>query len=59
MVSVISSNDFEIPLIHPYSNNSKPMHLKGFPTFYSQSGQYLTPVNLWLNYLSNIRKDIV
>ncbi len=58
MVSVISSNDFEIPLIHPHSNNSKPIHLKGFPTFYSQSGQYLTPVNLWLNYLSNIKKDI-
>ena len=55
MVTVIHSKDFNVPRIFPASKISKSFLLKGFPTFYSNENEYILPVNLWLNYLQNIR----
>ncbi len=55
MVTVIHSKDFNVPRIFPASKISKSVLLKGFPTFYSNENEYILPVNLWLNYLQNIR----
>lgn len=56
MVFVIESDDFEVPIPHLSSNHTRNVKLNGFPTFYSESGEYLLPVNLWLNFLVNVRK---
>ncbi|EHY9857837.1 site-specific integrase [Vibrio parahaemolyticus] len=55
MVTVVHSKDFDVPRIYPTSQSSKNFQLKGFPTFYSNENEYILPVNLWLNYLQNIR----
>lgn len=55
MVSVHRSKNFYVPRIYPTSKISKEFLLKGFPTFYSKEYEYILPVNLWLNYLQNIR----
>lgn len=56
MVFVIQSKNFYVPRIYPTSKVSKAFLLKGFPTFYSKESEYILPVNLWLNYLQNIRR---
>lgn len=58
MVTVINSKNFDVPRIYPPSSKSKSIQLSGFPTFYSKDNEYLLPVNLWLNYLVNIRKAV-
>ncbi len=55
MVTVVKSNDFEVPRLYPSSRSNKNHKLKGFPTFYSENNEYILPVNLWLNYLINVR----
>lgn len=56
MVFIINSDDFEVPIPHISKNLDRNIKLSGFPTFYSVSGEYLQPVNLWLNFLVNVRK---
>ena len=56
MVFIIESDEFEVPIPHLVSNQNRSIKLHGFPTFYSESGEYLLPVNLWLNFLVNVRK---
>ncbi|MEF1290277.1 site-specific integrase, partial [Vibrio sp. M260118] len=56
MVTVVNSKSFDVPRIYPTSYKSTSIHLSGFPTFYSKDNEYLLPVNLWFNYLVNIRK---
>lgn len=58
MVTVVNSNNFDVPRIYPPSSKSTSIHLTGFPTFYSKDHEYLLPVNLWFNYLVNIRKAV-
>lgn len=57
MVFVINSDDFKIDIQYPINNSCKPIAAKGFPTFYSNTGDYIFPVNLWLNHLTNIRRN--
>ena len=57
MVFVINSDDFEITVQYPIDNSLSPIKAQGFPTFYSNNGDYILPINLWLNHLINIRKD--
>lgn len=57
MVFVVNSAPMEIPRIYPQSNSGNPIRLKGFPTFYTSSHEYLMPVNLWMNHLVNGRNS--
>ena len=57
MAYVVVSSSISVPRIHPKSSLNKPIELDGFPTFYSADNQYLLPVNLWFNYLVNIRRS--
>lgn len=56
MVYIINSNDF---LTQAPSNNpgGAKVLLSGFPTLYLESGEYLEPVNLWINHLVNERRS--
>lgn len=56
MVFIINSDDFEVPIPHLSPPLNRKIKLSGFPTFYSESGEYLQPVNLWLNFLVNVRR---
>lgn len=56
MVFIVKSDDFKIERNVIDSSFSGKVPLKGFPTFYSSAGKYLESVNLWLNYLTNIKK---
>ena len=56
MVFIINSDDFEVPIQHLSTAHNRIIKLSGFPTFYSESGEYLQPVNLWLNFLVNVRR---
>lgn len=61
MVFVINSDNFEIDITrYTLANKTSTTKLEGFPTVYSSAGEYITPVNLWLNYLVNVKraKDI-
>jgi integrase len=61
MVFVINSDNFEIEVSrYTLSTKTSTAALHGFPTVYSNDGGYVTPVNLWLNYLVNVKhaKDI-
>ncbi|WP_181397655.1 site-specific integrase [Vibrio sp. 11986-1-5] len=58
MVTVVNSKNFDVPRIYPPSSKSTSIQLSGFPTFYSKDNEYLLPVNLWFNYLVNIRKAV-
>ena len=54
MTYVIQSTPFcVLPLSVP---NSEQIKLEGIPTFYNSDHEYITPVNLWINYLVNYRK---
>jgi integrase len=55
---IIQSDDFQIDrkCIFGYDGQSK-ITLKGFPTFYSTHGKYICPINLWINYLVNVKKS--
>ncbi|ORT51722.1 integrase [Vibrio sp. qd031] len=58
MVYVVDSSPVNVPRIYPQASPDTPsIALKGFPTFYSSDHQYLMPVNLWMNYLVNIRRS--
>ncbi|WP_444996704.1 tyrosine-type recombinase/integrase [Aliikangiella sp. IMCC44359] len=57
MVFIVHSNDFEVELYNYSRQRTRKVSAKGFPTFYSSKGQYIYPVNLWLNYLVNVRND--
>ncbi|MFC4700800.1 site-specific integrase [Glaciecola siphonariae] len=55
------SKDFDVLVENKHVGHSKSkLTFKGFPTFYNKAGQYIRPINLWLNYLQNerCRKDI-
>lgn len=57
MVFIINSDDFKIDSTCIGSQNRETnISLKGFPTFYSESGNYITPINLWINYLINVKR---
>ena len=56
MVFIINSDDFEVPIPQLSTTQNRNIKLSGFLTFYSASGEYLQPVNLWLNFLVNVRK---
>lgn len=61
MVFVIHSNSFEVELDACEQKSKKnKIPLKGFPTFYSENGVYITPLNLWMNFLVNVKhsKDL-
>lgn len=55
MVFIINSDDFKIDstCISSQILGAK-VTLKGFPTFYSDDGKYINPINLWVNYLVNV-----
>ena len=55
MVYFVESALIELPVVGP-TQSEKTITLKGFPTFYSSTHEYLLPVNLWLNHLVNNRK---
>ncbi|WP_435275386.1 hypothetical protein ACMAZF_19610 [Psychrobium sp. nBUS_13] len=58
MVFIIQSDDLQIDSKCIFSLNHQPkIRLKGFPTFYSKQGKYIYPVNLWMNYLINLKKS--
>jgi len=57
MVFVIHSDDFKIDIKYPIKNTCMSISAKGFPTFYSNDGDYIFPINLWLNHLINIRRN--
>lgn len=57
MVFVINSNNFEIDITrYTLANKTSTTKLHGFPTVYSSASEYITPVNLWLNYLVNVKR---
>jgi|GEM_PF-3628890 len=57
MVFIINSDDFKIDSTCIGSQiRGANISLKGFPTFYSESGNYITPINLWINYLINVKR---
>jgi len=58
MVFVVNSHNFDVPRIFPATRKNQTINLKGFPTLYNQNGEYLLPVNLWLNYLINIKREV-
>lgn len=57
MVFIINSDSFKIDSDGVSSRllNSKVI-LRGFPTFYSDDGNYINPINLWINYLVNVKR---
>lgn len=57
MVYVIASSSISVPRIHPKSSSNSHIKLDGFPTFYNENNQYIFPVNLWFNYLTNTRRS--
>jgi hypothetical protein len=58
MVYLVDSSPVNVPRIYPHASaDTPPISLKGFPTFYGSDHQYLMPVNLWMNYLVNLRKS--
>ena len=57
MVYVVTSSSINVPRIYPQSSSNEPIKLDGFPTFYSKKNEYILPVNLWFNYLANIRRS--
>lgn len=58
MIFIIDSDDFKIDSSCVSSRllGSK-VTLKGFPTFYSEDGKYINPINLWINHLVNIKRS--
>ncbi|WP_323981646.1 site-specific integrase [Aeromonas media] len=58
MVFVVHSSSFDVPRIYPSDRHQQTIQLKGFPTFYSQHGEYILPVNLWFHYLVNIKQEV-
>ncbi|MEY8251196.1 MAG: hypothetical protein RPR91_02335, partial [Colwellia sp.] len=57
IVFVINSDESKIAssCINSRLGESKII-LKGLPTFYSDNGKYISPINLWINYLVNVKK---
>ena len=55
MVYIVESSAIELPLIYPIKSEQS-VHLRGFPTFYSSTHEYLMPVILWMNHLVNNRR---
>jgi len=57
MIFIINSDDFNIDssCISSQILGSK-VKLKGFPTFYSEDGKYINPINLWINHLVNVKR---
>ena len=57
MVFIINSDSFKIDSDGVSSRllNSK-VTLRGFPTFYSDDSNYINPINLWINYLVNVKR---
>lgn len=61
MVSIVQSDSFELEIDAGHQESEKyETTLKGFPTFYSEEGIYITPLNLWMNFLVNVKhaKDL-
>lgn len=55
MLTIIQSDDFETEIQTPFCETKSSIQLKGFPTFY-ENGEYVTPINLWMNHLINVKR---
>lgn len=55
MLTIVQSDDFETEIQTPFCETKSSIQLKGFPTFY-ENGEYVTPINLWMNHLINVKR---
>jgi len=55
MFPIIQSDDFETENQTTFCETKSSIQLKGFPTFY-ENGEYVTPINLWMNHLINVKR---
>lgn len=56
MVFSVRSPEFKSAYYHPFRREVIEVNSKGFDTLYCDNGEYITPANLWLNHLVNVKK---
>lgn len=56
MVFSVRSPEFKSAYYHPFRREVIEVNSKGFETLYCDNGEYITPANLWLNHLVNVKK---
>lgn len=56
MVFSVRSKAFKSAYYHPFRSEVIEVDSKGFDTLYTDNGEYITPANLWLNHLVNVKK---